>query len=71
LTYNNKAYFEKRYFTQKLLFSKCLLVGKPLTLGGFGDVTVLITLFAILLLGVLLIGAYPVLPFPRSELQVS
>ncbi|MES1182019.1 MAG: ABC transporter permease, partial [Flavobacterium sp.] len=36
------------------------LVGKPLTLAVFGDVTILITLLAILLFGILLTGAYPV-----------
>lgn len=37
-----------------------VLLDKPLTLAVFGNVTVLVTLFAVLLLGVLLTGAYPV-----------
>lgn len=38
-----------------------VLAGKPLTLAVFGDVKVLVTLLAILLFGILLTGAYPVI----------
>jgi putative ABC transport system permease protein len=37
-----------------------LLAGKPLTLAVFGDATVLSSLLAVLLFGILLTGAYPV-----------
>jgi len=46
-----------------------ILVGKTLTLAVFGNVTVLVTFFAILLLGVLLTGAYPV--FALSSFAIA
>jgi putative ABC transport system permease protein len=46
-----------------------VLIGKPLTLAVFGNVMVLVTLFAVLLLGVLLTGAYPV--FVHSSFAIA